>query len=42
MGNMASKTGQNGIQLDQFEYAYAAESFKPDATEIKVYIPKLM
>lgn len=42
MGNMASKSGNNGIQLDQFEYAYAAESFKPDATSIKVYIPKLM
>ena len=27
---------------EKFEYAYAVESFDPEATEIKVYIPKLM
>ena len=40
MENNAS--GQGGVKLNQFEYAYAVEAFKPSAEFIKVYIPKLM
>lgn len=37
-----SNSGNTGVSLNQFEYAYAVENFKPDAEFIKVYIPKLM
>ncbi len=37
-----SKSGSTGVNLNQIEYAYAAEDFPASAEFIKVYIPKLM
>lgn len=42
MATFSSKSGSSGIEFNQFEYAYSVEPFDPEATEIKVYIPKLM
>lgn len=42
MSGFASQSGTPGVQVNQFEYAYAVEPFDPAATHIKVYIPKLM
>lgn len=39
---MESRSGQTGISLNQFEYAYAVEAFDPEAETIKVRVPKLM